>query len=253
MIELLDFLDFRHVVFEVLQALLPLVLFFIFFQIFFLKYPRQFLINLLKGVVMVFVGLTLFLQGVQVGFLPVGTRMGEILGALPHRWILIPIGFFLGFVATIAEPAVRILGYEVEKVSTGAIREKLITYTLSIGVAVFVALGMTKIIYGIPIYYLIIPGYLLALILMRFCDPTFIAIAFDAGGVATGPMTVTFVMAVAVGAAAVIPNRDPILDGFGLIALVAMAPIISVMVLGILYSDKPPKTPKRSNTNESIV
>lgn len=234
MTELLDFLNFKHVVFEVLQALLPLLFFFLFFQFFFLKYPRQFLINLLKGVLMAAAGLILFLQGVQVGFLPVGTSMGEALGSLAYRWILIPIGFFLGFVVTIAEPAVRILSYEVEKVSAGAIREKLITYTLSLGVACFIALGMTKIVYGISIYYLIIPGYLLALLLMRFCDPTFVSIAFDAGGVATGPMTVTFVMAVAVGAATAIPDRDPVLDGFGLIALVAMAPIIAVMAMGLL-------------------
>ena len=138
--------------------------------------------------------------------------------------------------ATIAEPAVHILSYEVEKASAGSIREKTILATLSLGVALFVALGMAKIIYGVPIHYILVPGYLLALLLMRFCDPTFVAIAFDAGGVATGPMTVTFVLAVALGIATAMEGRDPVLDGFGLIALVAMAPILSVMVLGLIVT-----------------
>jgi len=131
---------------------------------------------------------------------------------------------------------VHILSYEVEKASSGSIREKTILTTLSLGVAVFVAFGMAKIIYGIPIHYILVPGYLLALAMMRFCDPTFVAIAFDAGGVATGPMTVTFVLAVALGIASAMDGRDPVLDGFGLIALVAMAPILSVMALGIVVT-----------------
>lgn len=234
--ELLDFLHFGHVSWEVLQALTPLVVFFIFFQVVYLKLPLKYVVNMVKGLVLTMVGLALFLQGVLVGFMPVGTKMGEILGAMDHKWLLMPIGFMLGLVATVAEPAVRILSYEVEKASAGSIRKKVIMTTLSLGVALFVALGMAKIIYGVPIHYIIVPGYLLALILMRFTDTTFVAIAFDAGGVATGPMTVTFVLAVALGIASAIDGRDPILDGFGLIALVAMAPILSVMTLGMIVT-----------------
>ena len=235
---ILPFLDISHVVVEVLQALAPLVAFFLFFQLVYLKLPGDFVVRMIKGVVLCVFGLILFLQGVQVGFMPVGTAMGEVLGGMDKLWLLIPIGFFLGLVATIAEPAVHILSYEVEKTSSGSIREKTILATLSLGVAVFVALGMGKIIYGIPIYYILVPGYLLALVMMRFCDATFVAIAFDAGGVATGPMTVTFVLAVALGIASAMPGRDPVLDGFGLIALVAMAPILSVMALGIIVTYK---------------
>ena len=230
------FLDFSHVTMEVMQALAPLVVFFLFFQVFYLKLPRGYVVNMVKGVVLCVCGLILFLQGVQVGYMPVGTAMGEILGGMDASWLLVPLGFALGLVATIAEPAVHILSYEVEKASSGSIRDKTILATLSLGVAVFVAFGMAKIIYGIPIHYILVPGYLLALVMMRFCDPTFVAIAFDAGGVATGPMTVTFVLAVALGIATAMDGRDPVLDGFGLIALVAMAPILSVMALGIVVT-----------------
>ncbi len=233
---LLPFLDFGHVSVEVLQALGPLVAFFLFFQLLYLKLPRTYVVNMIKGVALCVVGLILFLQGVQVGFMPVGKAMGEILGTMKTSWLLIPLGFLLGLVATIAEPAVHILSYEVEKASAGSIREKTILVTLSLGVAFFVALGMAKIIYGVPIHYILVPGYLLALVMMCFCEATFVAIAFDAGGVATGPMTVTFVMAVALGIASAIEGRDPILDGFGLIALVAMAPILSIMVLGMIVT-----------------
>ncbi len=238
MSDLLEFLQIGEVVLEVLVALGPLVLLFIIFQVLYLKLPRQYVLNLLKGLALSFVGLVLFLQGVKVGFFPAGTKMGEILGSIAHSWILVPIGFSLGFVATIAEPAVRILSFEIEKTSSGAIRAKTIVMTLAVGVAFFVALGMFRILFGIPIHYFIVPGYLIALVMLKFTDSTFVAIAFDAGGVATGPMTVTFVMAMAVGVASVMDDRNPILDGFGLVALVALAPILSVMGFGILYSSR---------------
>lgn len=227
---------FDDVFFEVLTAISPVLVLFLLF-VFVFKLPKKMLINLLQGVLFAFIGLTLFLQGVHVGFLPVGNEMGAILGGLSYRWILIPLGFILGFVATLAEPAVRILCEQVEKTSSGSIRSKTILYTLCIAVGIFIALGMTRIVYGIPFYYIIIPGYLLAIILMFFSKPSFTSIAFDSGGVATGPMTVTFIMAMAVGAADAIEGRDSVIDGFGLIALVALAPIIMVMLLGFLYPD----------------
>lgn len=236
MSELLEFLEIGEILLEVLVALGPLVVLFGVFQLLFLKLPRAYIGKLLKGLAMSLVGLIFFLQGVKVGFLPAGTKMGEILGTFSHPWILVPIGFSLGFVATIAEPAVRILSLEVEKASSGAIRAKVILLVLALGVALFVALGMARILYGIPVHSFIIPGYLIAIIMLKFTNATFIAIAFDAGGVATGPMTVTFVMAMAVGVATVMEHRSPILDGFGLIALVALAPILSVMGFGLFYS-----------------
>lgn len=224
--ELWEFLHFEEVLLEVLAAIGPLLAFFLVFQIFFLKLPGQYVKNLCKGVVLTIIGLVLFLQGVQVGFLPVGAAMGELLGALEQKWLIVLVGFVLGFVATIAEPAVRILSYEVEKTSGGAIRARIILLTLALGVAVFMALGMVRILFGIPILHLVAPAYILAIVMLKFSNPSFTSIAFDAGGVATGPMTVTFVLATAVGIATAMEGRNAITDGFGLIALVALAPIL---------------------------
>ncbi len=232
------FKGFSHVLLEVTFALIPLIIFFLVFQFFFLKLDKKRLINIGKGLVLSFFGLAFFLQGVHVGFFPVGEAIGEKLGSLSYRWILIPIGFIFGFVATFAEPAVRILNHEVEKVSGGSISQKMMLYTLSIGVAVSIAVSMLRILLGIPLWYFVIPGYLIALVLMFFSSKRFTAIAFDSGGVATGPMTVTFILAIAVGVASVMEGRDPLIDGFGMIALVALSPIISVLTLGLLFEGK---------------
>lgn len=239
------FKGFGHVLAEVALALIPLIILFGLFQIFLLKLSREKLINLLKGLVLTFLGLSLFLQGVKVGFFPVGEAMGMALGSKSYNWILVPIGFLLGFVATFAEPAVRILNNEVEKVSSGYIPQQIMLYTLSLGVGLAVAASMVRILLGIPIWYFIIPGYLVALIMLRFSTGTFVSIAFDSGGVATGPMTVTFVMAIAVGVASSIEGRDPLLTGFGMISLVALAPILSVLALGLLYGRKERENERR--------
>lgn len=236
--DLLEFLNMGKVALEVLTALAPLVLFFAVFQAAYLRLPREPLLKTGQGLGLTFVGLVLFLQGVKVGFLPVGAEMGRALGGLDQRWILVPIGFGLGFAATAAEPAVRILGHEVEKASTGAIRAKVIVLALSVGVAVFTALGMFRILTGLSLFWIIVPGYVAVLALLPFSNKTFTSIAFDSGGVATGPMTVTFVMALGIGVAAALENRYPVLDGFGLIALVALAPILSMMVIGVFNSNK---------------
>ncbi|OLS38042.1 hypothetical protein BTR22_05935 [Alkalihalophilus pseudofirmus] len=232
------FEGFTEVLVEVFFALLPLLVFFLVFQFFFLKLEKEKIINIGKGMVLSFFGLALFLQGVHVGFFPAGELMGEVLGGLSCSWILIPIGFVLGFVATFAEPAVRILNEQVEKVSGGYISERVMLYTLSIGVGVSIALSMLRILAGFSLWYYIIPGYLLAVVLLFLSSNTFSAIAFDSGGVATGPMTVTFILAIAVGVASVTEGRDPLMDGFGMIALVALAPILSVLILGVLFERK---------------
>ncbi|ABN56679.1 MULTISPECIES: DUF1538 domain-containing protein [Methanoculleus] len=224
-----------RVALEVVQALLPLLIFFAVFQVLYLKLPRVYVVNLAKGVLLASIGMVLFLQGVNVAFLPAGREIGEAVAAFDQRWLLIPFGFFLGFLATYAEPAVRVLGYQVEESSSGYIGESLILYTLSFAVAVSVALGMARLVYGIPLLWLLIPGYLLVIILLLFTEKEFVGIAFDSGSVATGPMAVTFLLSLAVGVAAGIEGRNPVVDGFGLIALIALAPILSVLMLGILY------------------
>ena len=219
-----------------LCVLLPVIVFHL--PDFLYETAGQFITNLLKGVLLVLVGTTLFLQGVQIGFLPAGQEIGAFFGDSPYRSLLILVGFFLGFTAALAEPAVRVLSIEVEKASSGYIKKNLLIYTLSFGVAIFVALDMVRIVYGLPFQYLIVPGYLLALVLLKFSDPAFTAIAFDAGGVSTGPMTVTFILSMAVGAATVMEGRSAVVDGFGLIALVALAPILSIMLLGMIYKKR---------------
>ena len=228
----------NHVILEAIIALIPLSIFFILFQITYLKLPIGHVINLFKGIVFTLFGMIFFLQGVKVAFIPAGEAIGSFFSAIGKPWILIPFGFLLGLLATYAEPAVRILCYEIENSSSGFIRGTLILYTLSLGVGIAVALGMGRIVYGFSFLPIIITGYVIAIILLWFADRDFVGIAFDSGGVATGPMAVTFLMALAVGAAAGIEGRDPVIDGFGLIALIALAPILSILILGIYFKKK---------------
>ena len=234
MTDFVIFQGFFQVIKEAAAAVLPLLVLLLLFRPL-LKLPRSLIKNTLKGLLISFLGLILFLQGIKAGFLPVGREIGAALGNSSFAWSLIPVGLLLGFAATFAEPAVRILSSQVEKSSSGYIPAKLILYTLSISVALVTALGMTRLICGFPIYYIVVPGYILALVMLKFSKPAFIGIAFDSAGVATGPIAVTLIMAVAVGAAAELEGRDPVLDGFGIIALIALAPILLVLVLGIIY------------------
>lgn len=229
---------FLDILYEVGLALVPLIIFFSMFQIFMLKLPRQRVFQIILGFVLTFFGLAFFLQGVHVGFFPIGQLIGESLGGMDSTWILIPIGFVLGFAATFAEPAVSIMNAEVDRVTGGYISEKVMLYTVSTGVGISVALSMFRILSGISLWYFIIPGYLAAFVLIFFSKKIFIAIAFDSGGVSTGPMTVTFISAMAVGVASVTEGRDPLTDGFGLIALVALTPILAVLVVGLIFTRK---------------
>ncbi|ADL07375.1 DUF1538 domain-containing protein [Thermosediminibacter oceani] len=232
------FEGFSAVLRDVAVALTPLVVVFVFFQIFLLKLPKRHLIKIVKGIILTFAGLALFLQGVHVGFLPVGELMGMTIGSLDYNWILIPIGFLMGFAVIMAEPAVQVLAIEVEKASSGHINKKIMIYTLCIGVAFSVALSMIRVLTGISLWYFIVPGYIIALLMTKYVSSEFVAIAFDAGGAATGPMTVTFILSMTVGVAKQLEGRNPLMDGFGMVSLVALTPILSILILGVLYSRK---------------
>lgn len=223
---------------EVTEALLPIVFLFLVFQFMFLKLPRKYVFNLLKGTLIAMIGFIIFLEGVHIGFLPAGEAIGAALGKIACKWALIPIGFFMGFLTTWTEPAVRILCDQIEDASAGSLSKSVILLTICLGVAIAIALGMAKIIYGIPLQYIIVPCYLAAIVMMFFSRRSALSIAFDAGAVATGPMAVTFLMAIAIGVSSAIDGRDPIIHGFGLIALIALAPIISVLVLGFIIRTK---------------
>ncbi len=230
------FADFSRTAIDVALAIGPLAALLIGFQALFLRVPWSTIVRTVRGLGFAYVGLALFLQGVNAGFMPAAKHLGRALALSRWPWLLVPIGFVLGLVATLAEPAVRILNHEVEKASGGHIPARILMGTISLGVAMSVAMAMLRALLGFPVWYLLLPGYALALGLAWSARPEFTAIAFDSGGVATGPMTVTVILAVSVGVAEVLPGRNPLSEGFGLVALVALAPIVVVLVLGRLYA-----------------
>ena len=205
------------------------------FLLFFRDVPRHALWAMVKGVVIAALGLMIFLLGVRFGFVPYAQEMGRILAEEQPLVVLIITSLALGIAVTIAEPAVKVLAVEVDRFTSGYVREKAILYTIAAGVAVSVALNMVRILYGVPLLYIIGPGYLLALVMAAFSHPSFIALAFDSGGVATGSMSVSFIMALAIGFTSATPGRDPAVEGLGTLALIAMTPILTVLALGLAY------------------
>lgn len=229
---------------SVAGAILPLALLFLLFQILFLKLPHREVVRIATGTLMAAIGLFLFLVGVGLGFLPFGRAIGEALGSLQQAWLLVPFGIVLGFVTTWGEPSVRILADQVEEASTGSIRRSLVVWTVCLGVAVAVGLGMLRISYGISLLFLLVPGYVLVIAMMWWSERRFVAIAIDAGGVATGPLANTFLLALALGVSAALGNSNPLSQGLGLVALIALAPVIAVMALGLVVRWK--ERPKES-------
>ena len=195
------------------------------------------LIRLLVGVAYTYVGLVLFLTGVNVGFMPAGTYLGSTIAQLPYNWILIPIGMVVGYFIVAAEPAVHVLNKQVEEVTGGASPSGHATCSLSIGVAVSVGLAMTRVLTGISILWFLVPGYAIALILSRKVPKIFTAIAFDSGGVASGPMTATFLLPFAMGACSAL-GGNVLTDAFGIVAMVAMTPLVTIQCLGAFYQRK---------------
>ncbi len=222
---------------EVSAALFPIILFFLVFQIFRLRLKKENLIRIGVGFLYTYIGLVLFLCGVNVGFMPVGNFIGRQLGALSFNWILVPIGMLIGYFIVTAEPAVHVLNKQVYEMTSGAIPAKALSTSLSIGVAFSVGLAMLRIVCGIPIMYFLVPGYLIAIVLSFFVPPVFTAIAFDSGGVASGPMTATFLLPLAMGAC-VSCGRDVVSFAFGVVAMVAMTPLITIQILGLVFQFK---------------
>ncbi len=215
-------------------AVLPLAALFAVFQLLFLRLPRTEVLRIVTGTLMASVGLFLFLLGASVAFMPFGRMIGETFGAMSQSWLLLIFGAVLGFVTTWGEPAVRVLADQVEQASSGAIRQGVVLVAVCIGVAVAVGIGVLRIVYDVPLVWILVPGYALAIGLLWLSDRAFLAIAVDSGGVATGPLANTFLLALAFGVAAAVPGRDPLVHGLGLVALIALAPIISVMLLGLV-------------------
>jgi hypothetical protein len=220
---------------ESILTLAPLTCLFLLFDWKVFKTGKRTRDSILKGLLYAYIGLVLFLTGVNAGFMEVGRYMGEHIAA-NHRWFLPVIGFVLGTVVVLAEPAVHVLTEQIEEVTAGRIKRKVILAALSIGIALAVCLAMLRIMMPqLRLWHFLLPGFALAIVLSYMVPPVFVGIAFDSGGVASGPMTATFVLAFAQGAANAIPTASVMVDGFGVIAMVAMMPLVTIQILGGLY------------------
>ena len=221
-----------HTTKEVSLALGMIVAFFLVCQITFLRLPKRRLLRIAIGVLFTYIGLVLFLTGVNVGFMPIGYRLGIVLGKL-HPAILIGFGTAMGILVVLAEPAIHVLNQQVEEVTGGMISRRSMTMGLCLGVGAAIGLAMLRIVFDFSVVYYVIPGYFISLVLSLFVPRVYTAVAFDSGGVASGPMTSGFILPFAIGACVGVQGADAVLrDAFGVVALVAMTPLITIQLLG---------------------
>ena len=219
---------------EMLISLLQIILFFFIFQIVSLHLHKKTLVKIIIGIIYTYIGLVLFLTGVNVGFMPAGNYLGQVIAGLSYPWIIVPIGMLIGYFIVKAEPAVYVLTEQVEELTSGAISAKAMGMSLSIGVAFSLGLAMVRVLTGISILWFLLPGYAVALGLTFFVPKIFTAIAFDSGGVASGPMTATFLLPFSMGACEAL-GGNVVTDAFGVVAMVAMTPLITIQILGLIY------------------
>lgn len=263
---------------EVLSALAPLAAMAVFFQITLIKMPPMQVVRMARGFILSFIGLVIFLSGAQGGFMPAGQKLGELLGKLAvggdkllvlydaagavERSFNIPqligtiglllIGCVFGAVVVCAEPAVWVLTDQVEEISGGIIRRKVILVALSAGVAFSIGISMARILFGFSLWYILVPGYIVALSLSFFSPKLFTGIAFDSGGVASGPMSSTFILSFALGVSQAVSGGSAT-DAFGVIALIAMTPLIAIQILGIVFKVKSARhAAKIEETNSKV-
>lgn len=222
---------------EVLFSLLPILAMFLVFQLLTHRYQHRQRLRITVGFGYTFAGLVLFLCGVNVGFAPVGTKLGYQLAGTGMKWLLVPIGMLIGYFIVKAEPAIQVLNHQVQSVTNGTVSAKSMNRCLSIGVSVSVGLSMARVLAGLPIQWIVIPGTLLALGMTRFVPKIFVGIAFDSGGVASGPMTSTFLLPLCIGACDSL-GGNIMTEAFGAIALVALTPLIAVQIMGVQYKVK---------------
>ncbi|WP_047985744.1 DUF1538 domain-containing protein [Ornithinibacillus californiensis] len=220
---------------EVFLSIVPITILITILQFTLIGLPTEVFLQFLLGALMVGVGLILFLLGVSVGLQPVGELIGSALSKTKKVWMIVLFGVILGIVVTVAEPDVRVLATQVDSVSGGEIPQSILILSVALGVGLFVGLAMLRIILNINIIYLLIAGYTVIFLLAAFTPATFVPISFDSGGVTTGPLTVPFILSLGVGVATVIRGKSSSSDGFGLVALASIGPIISVLLLGVIY------------------
>lgn len=227
---------------EITLALSPIVILFLLSQAVFNKLSKRIVHKILKGIVYTFVGLVLFLVGVNAGFMDVGGAVGYSIASMENKSYVVIIGFILGLVTILAEPAVHVLTHQVEDVTSGYVKRKVVLFALSIGVGIAIALSMIRIIIPeVQLWHYLLPGYVIAIIMSYFVPKLFVGIAFDSGGVASGPMTATFILAFAQGVAEAIEGADVLREGFGMISMVALTPLITLQILGLIFKIKSAK------------
>jgi len=229
--------NFPEYIRQVAVALSPILLTFVIFQIVKIRLKIRAILKISIGTIFTFIGLVLFLTGVNVGFMPVGYQLGGILYENNSGIILIPVGMIIGYFVVAAEPAVFVLKRQVEEVTSGAISSKAMGIGLSVGVAVSVGLAMLRVITGLSLLYFVIPGYVFALLLTFVVPHLYTSIAFDSGAVASGPLAATFMLPLAIGASEA-KGGNIYTDAFGIVALVALTPVITLQLFGLVYSIK---------------
>lgn len=233
---------FPIIAFEIIIALLPILILFLIFQKISFKKTKKAVRKILMGLLFTFIGLVLFLVGVNAGFMDVGTAVGYSIASLDSKAYLVIVAFILGLVTILAEPAVHVLTHQIEDVTSGYVPRKTVMFSLSIGVGIAVALSILRILIPeLQLWHYLLPGYMIAIAMTYFVPKLFVGIAFDSGGVASGPMTATFILAFIQGAAEAIEGANVLIDGFGMIAMVALTPLIALQVLGFVFKLKSKK------------
>ena len=238
---------FPHYAEEVAIAIVPIIIMFLIFQAISRRFHKHQIIRIVLGIIYTYIGLVMFLTGVNVGFMPAGQFIGQSLAGGSTPFLLIPIGALIGYYIVKAEPAVRVLTKQVEEITNGSISQKSLGTALSVGIAVSVGLAMLRILTGLSIMYFLVPGYAISLIMTFFVPQIFTGIAFDSGGVASGPMTTTFLLPLAMGACEA-AGGNILTDAFGIVAMVAMTPLLTIQLMG-LYSKIKKKLVKHQQTS----
>ena len=237
---------------EIAVAFVPIVLLFVVFQIITRRYHIHNIFKMSFGFIYTYIGLVLFLTGANVGFMPAGRLIGAEIASSSFKFLLIPIGMLMGYFVVAAEPAVHSLKRQVNEITNGAISQKSVAIALSIGVSVSVGIAMLRVLTGISIMPFLIAGYVISLIISYFVPSIYTGIAFDSGGVASGPMTSTFMLPFAMGACEAI-GGNIMTDAFGIVALIAMAPLITIQILGLYERRKHTYKVKKFHTEISNI
>lgn len=244
--------SFKVSVKDVFVSLTPILLLFVVFQLYFRNVSKRSWQKIIFGSLLTSVGLIIFLTGASAGFLKTGYLIGNIIGGTNYRYTLIPIGMIFGFIIVNAEPAIKILNSQISSLTEGSISEKLVNFSLSIGVCLSIGFAMLRVLCDIPITYFVVPGYIIATILTYKCPSVFTAIAFDSGGAASGPLTTSFLLPLGIGCC-IAMGDNVMTDAFGVGALVSMMPIITIQILGIVYEYKIKHASTKTKFDEEIV